>query len=98
VEIYRTGANALRTDDSVRFAGANTEFGSSANTSYFDSNGNLFVRDPNASVITMIERATDASAPAANNGVIYARDNGSGKTQFVARFASGAVQVIATEP
>jgi hypothetical protein len=29
---------------------------------------------------------------------LYAKDNGSGKTQLVVRFASGAVQVLATEP
>lgn len=41
---------------------------------------------------------SDPSAPASNTGVLYFKDNGSGKTQLVARFATGAVQVIATEP
>lgn len=41
---------------------------------------------------------TDPSAPAANDFVMYARDNGSGKTQACIRFATGAIQVIATEP
>lgn len=41
---------------------------------------------------------SDPSAPAANKAVLYCRDNGSGKTQIVARFPTGAVQVIATEP
>jgi len=43
----------------------------------------------------------EVAAPAAaqvNHGYIYMRDNGAGKTQFVARFNTGAVQVIATEP
>lgn len=40
----------------------------------------------------------DPAAPAANEGRLYFRDNGAGKTQLVARFNSGAVQVIATEP
>lgn len=40
----------------------------------------------------------DYAAPGANKGRVYARDNGAGKTQLVARFPSGAVQVIATEP
>jgi hypothetical protein len=44
------------------------------------------------------DEISDPSAPAANKGVVYFRDNGSGKTQFVARFPTGAVQVIATEP
>lgn len=44
------------------------------------------------------EQSADAAAPAANNIRLYAKDNGSGKTQIVARFPTGAVQVIATEP
>ncbi len=44
-----------------------------------------------------VERAEPA-APAANQAVIFARDNGSGKTQLCAKFNTGAVQVIATEP
>lgn len=40
----------------------------------------------------------DPAAPAANTGILYFRDNGAGKTQLVARFPTGAVQVIATEP
>lgn len=43
------------------------------------------------------ERA-DPAAPAANQAVVYARDNGSGKTQLCVRFSSGAVQVLATQP
>lgn len=41
---------------------------------------------------------SDAAAPAANQAVVYAKDNGSGKTQLVARFSSGAVQQIAIQP
>lgn len=41
---------------------------------------------------------TDPSAPATNEAVLYARDNGSGKTQLCVRFPTGAVQVLATEP
>ena len=40
----------------------------------------------------------DPAAPAADHGKMYFRDNGSGKTQLVVRFPTGAVQVIATEP
>jgi len=43
------------------------------------------------------ERA-DPAAPAADQAVVYVRDNGSGKTQLCVRFSSGAVQVLATEP
>jgi hypothetical protein len=40
----------------------------------------------------------DPSAPAANKGRLYFRDNGSGKTQLVCVFPTGAVQILATEP
>jgi len=41
---------------------------------------------------------SDPAAPATNFGRLYFKDNGAGKTQLVARFPTGAVQVIATEP
>lgn len=41
---------------------------------------------------------TAPSAPAANNAALFAQDNGSGKTQLCVRFATGATQVLATEP
>lgn len=40
----------------------------------------------------------DPAAPSANRGLVYMRDNGSGKTQLVARFPTGAVVPIVTEP
>lgn len=57
----------------------------------------LRVRQPVTTFIEMEEMAAP-SAPSANRARLYTRDNGSGKTQLVVRFASGAVQVIATEP
>ena len=44
------------------------------------------------------EASADPSAPAANGAVLYTKDNGAGKTQLCVRFATGAVQVIATQP
>jgi hypothetical protein len=44
------------------------------------------------------DEIADPAAPAANKGRLYFRDNGAGKTQLVALFPTGAVQVIATEP
>lgn len=41
---------------------------------------------------------SDPAAPATNYARLYARDNGSGKTQLCVRFPTGAVQVLATEP
>lgn len=51
------------------------------------ANGGFFIRE-----------TADLAAPATNYALLYARDNGAGKTQLVVRFATGAVQVIATEP
>lgn len=50
-----------------------------------------------AAFIELIERAADPAAPAANGCRLYAIDS-AGKTRFAARFATGAVQAIATEP
>lgn len=44
------------------------------------------------------EAVTAPVAPPANAATIFARDSGSGKTQIAVRFATGAVQTIATEP
>lgn len=49
------------------------------------------------SQIRFTERS-DPSAPSTNNALLYAKDNGAGKTQLVVRFPTGAVQVVATEP
>lgn len=73
-----------------------------------DKNGVLRLLGANASLdirgttgsgfIQLGEQSIDPSAPAADKGVVFMRDNGSGKTQFCARFPTGAVQVLATEP
>ncbi len=41
---------------------------------------------------------TAPSAPSANQVVLYAEDNGSGKTRLMARFNTGAAQQVAIEP
>jgi hypothetical protein len=46
----------------------------------------------------LAEQSVDPTAPAANGARMFTKDNGAGKTQLCVRFASGAVQVIATEP
>lgn len=51
-----------------------------------------------AGALRLNEAGADFAAPAANKVVVYSRDNGAGKTQLVARFATGAVQVLAAEP
>jgi hypothetical protein len=49
------------------------------------------------SYLNLVE-TTVPGAPSANEAFLYCQDNGAGKTQIVARFPTGAVQVIATEP
>lgn len=44
------------------------------------------------------EQSVDPGAPSANGVRLFAKDNGSGKTQIVARFNTGATVVIATQP
>lgn len=59
-------------------------------TGYFDTS----VITPN---VTFSE-ITPPSAPAANKVILFAQDNGAGKTQLMALFASGAAQQVAIEP
>lgn len=91
--VDRTGAIATVTGftGGLRFAGS-TQFQDAAD-------GIIGIADSalNGAAIRMTERA-DPAAPVANNAYFYCRDNGSGKTQLVVRFPTGAIQVIATEP
>ena len=48
--------------------------------------------------IQFFEQTADPPAAPANGARLFAKDNGAGKTQLVVRFATGAVQVIVTEP
>lgn len=41
---------------------------------------------------------TDPGNSGANQAALYVRDNGSGKTQLIVVFSSGAVQILATQP
>jgi hypothetical protein len=50
------------------------------------------------SYIDLVEQSADPAAPAANHLRIFAKDNGSGKTQLAVRFPTGATQIISTEP
>ncbi len=45
-----------------------------------------------------ISEIAEPAAPAADTGRLFVKDNGSGKSQLCVRFATGATQVIATEP
>lgn len=52
----------------------------------------------NARILQFFERSADPGAGGADTARLYAKDNGSAKTQLIVRFNSGAVQVLATEP
>lgn len=48
--------------------------------------------------VLTIAKATAPSVSAANTAHLFVRDDGTGKMQIAARFPTGAIQVIATEP
>ena len=47
---------------------------------------------------TLKERPSTPAAPTADRAQLFLRDNGSGKSELCVQFASGPVQVLATEP
>jgi hypothetical protein len=49
-------------------------------------------------VLNEYASGSDPAAAAANTVRLYVRDNGSGKGELCARFATGAIQVVASEP
>lgn len=79
-------ASSIRTAGTLDIAGNATMV--NAGTGFFNVAG---------SYLSFAERG-DPSAPSSNIGLLYARDNGAGKTQLCVRFPTGAVQVLATEP
>ena len=70
--------------------------GSVAQRLVVDKDGNALWRSPNYQ--EMISVPIDPGAPSTGRARLFMRDNGSGKTQFCVRFATGAVHVLATEP
>jgi hypothetical protein len=100
-----TNAVALRqrgTDDYNRFAGL-TRFGADTNASetMHLSNGNFRIEGGSSTGFIdagEFNTTSNPAAPSDNRARLYVRDNGSGKEQWVARFNTGAVVVVATEP
>lgn len=108
------GSAFTGTDFSIRMQNGSLKQGSSTITAWGSSNaaGSMdtalarsaagIVKFTNAStgagMIQLQEVASAPSAPAADNVIIYAIDNGSGKTQLMALFSSGAAQEIAIAP
>lgn len=58
----------------------------------------LVIKAPGTNTATVQLSGLAAPAAPSTGGVVFTRDNGSGKQQLVCRFPSGAVQVLATEP
>lgn len=50
-----------------------------------------------AGALSMDELGVDPTVPSSNMAYVYAKDNGSGKTQLLVRFSSGAGIVLATQ-
>jgi hypothetical protein len=88
-----TGLNISGDSYMLRTAAATFGFGSGLSLLFGTPDGTL-----RASALQGTEKASDPAAPAANTGILYFRDNGSGKTQLCVRFATGAIQVVATQP
>lgn len=65
-----------------------------AKSMQFDHAGSLKIADRG---MVMTEQTAPA-APAADQGHLFVRDNGAGKTQLCIIFNTGAIQVIATQP
>lgn len=76
--------------------------GSGTDSLDFYSSGGRYVKflDLNSGPVIELgsECSADPSAPAANRARLYLIDSGAGKTILKVRFATGAVQTIATEP
>ena len=72
---------------------ANSDYTGGGNRVVFDDIQEFLVPE----AFMQLGKITEPAAPA-YGGLLYLKDNGSGKTQLCVRFATGAVQVLATEP
>lgn len=89
------GNKGLDRDQHVTDNGTGTAFWGPDRDGWLPINANLWLSPTG---YLLMKEQTDPGAPVTNKVALYAKDNGSGKTQIVARFPTGAVQVIATEP
>lgn len=67
---------------------------------WFDDGSDVFtsLEVTKQGALDLHEQHDAPAAPSSNTARLFCRDNGSGKSQLVCRFPSGAVQVICTEP
>ena len=97
------GGTALATNRAIEAgSGGSQEYGFLVGGVRYEANGaNIAsINGSNGAVGVALQlgEMTAPAAPAANKVRIYAQDNGSGKTQLMALFATGAAQQIAIEP
>ena len=100
IELISAGTLSLGTANAVRWAissSSYTFFPFADNTYPIGTSGNRVSNFIQGGYHDMSEMTAPA-APSANTARIYAVDNGSGKTQLMVIFASGAAQQIAIEP
>jgi hypothetical protein len=101
-QVTATNQFYISTTGAVRWgfnlSGSGNEFAPNANNSFDIGIASNRVRNIFFGTFVEGSETTDPAAPATDRGRLYYRDNGSGKTQLCVRFATGAVQVLATEP
>lgn len=85
--LYRDAVDSLKTDDSFTAAG----------TLRAESSAVIGTGTTLTGALGFTERAGSGNA-GTNEAWLFAKDNGSGKTQLVVVFQSGNTQIIATEP
>lgn len=97
--LWRQSADHLATPDRFQVGNDIEARGSVDGTLLFHADGGAGGTGEvyTARGVRILEGA-DPAAPAVNEGRLYLRDSGGGKTQLCVRFNTGAVQVIATEP
>lgn len=93
--ITSKGTGALQFNVHAGTGTGGTQFGDGAGNvvASFQSDGVI-----NTTSYILGQEIVGPAAPAANQAILFFRDNGSGKTQLAVQFASGAVQVVATQP
>lgn len=98
-EVATLDTEITLTPKQVFFAGATGKPAGSA-LLQFDLAGNQLVVGTTVDIGDFIQltEETAPAAPAINKVRIYAQDNGAGKTQLMAKFATGAAQQLAIQP
>lgn len=98
---YNWDALTVRSDSYIGFASSTSVGAGQGDTNLIRVGAGIVgVRANNTTTggaLNLIEQ-TAPSAPAANQVVIYAEDDGAGKTRLMALFPTGAAQQIAIEP